>query len=100
MRLTPKELDRATLFTVAEMARRRRGRGLKLNHPEAVALIADEIMEEARAGKSYEEVMDVGGRVLTIDDVLDGVADLASPIKVEAGFDSGTKLVVIDRPIR
>ena len=100
MRLTPKELERTTLFTVAEMARRRRGRGLKLNHPEAVALICDEILEEARAGKSYEEVMDVGSRVLTLDDVLDGVAELASPIKVEAGFDSGTKLVVIDQPIR
>lgn len=100
MRLTPKELERATLFTVAEMARRRRGRGLKLNHPEAVALISDEIMEEARAGKSYEEVMDVGSRILARADVLDGVAELASPIKVEAGFDSGTKLVVIDRPIR
>ena len=100
MRLTPTELERTTLFTVAEMARRRRGRGLKLNHPEAVALICDEILEEARAGKSYEEVHDLGGRVLTREDVLDGVAELAAPIKVEAGFDSGTKLVVINEPIR
>ena len=100
MRLTPKELERTTIFTVAEMARRRRERGLKLNHPEAVALICDEVLEEARAGKSYEEVLDLGGRVLTREEVLDGVAELASPIKIEAGFDSGTKLIVIDNPIR
>jgi urease subunit gamma/beta len=100
MRLTPKELERTTIFTVAEMARRRRSRGIKLNHPEAVALICDEILEEARAGKSYDEVQEFGGRVLTSSDVMEGVAELASPIKIEAGFDSGTKLVVINEPIR
>ena len=100
MRLTPKELERTTIFTIAEMARRRRRRGIKLNHPEAVALICDEIMEEARAGKSYEEALEYGGRVLRREEVMDGVAELVSPIKIEAGFDSGTKLVVIYEPIR
>ena len=100
MRLTPKELERTTIFTVAEMARRRRGRGIKLNHPEAVALICDELLEEARAGKSYEEVVEAGTRVLSKSDVMDGVPELVKPIKVEAGFESGTKLIVVADPIQ
>ena len=72
----------------------------QLNHPEAVALICDELLEEARAGKSYEEVMDVGSRVLSKNDVMEGVPELIRPIKVEAGFESGTKLIVSADPIQ
>lgn len=100
MKLTPRELDRVLIFSVAEMARRRRARGLKLNYPESVALICDEVLEEARAGKSYEEVIAHGAQVLSHDDVLPGVADLLSIIQVEAQFEDGTKLVTIRRPIR
>ena len=100
MKLTPKEQDRLTIFTLAELARRRRARGIKLNYPEAVALICDEVMEEARAGRSYDEVIAHGKQVLTEADVMEGVADLASRIYVEPLFDDGTKLVVLHRPIQ
>lgn len=100
MKLTPKEQDRLTIFTLAELARRRRARGIKLNYPEAVALICDEVMEEARAGRSYDEVIALGKQVLTEADVMEGVADLASRIYVEPLFDDGTKLVVLHRPIQ
>lgn len=99
MKLTPKEQDRLTIFTLAELARRRRARGIKLNYPEAVALICDEVMEEARAGRSYDEVIAHGKQVLTEADVMEGVADLASRIYVEPLFDDGTKLVVLHHPI-
>ena len=100
MRLTPKELDRLTIFSAAELARRRRARGLKLNHPEAVALICDEVMEEARAGRSYQEVLDHGRTVLTRADVLDGVPEMVGVIQIEAVFDDGTKLLTLHQPIR
>lgn len=100
MKLTPKEQDRLTIFTLAELARRRRARGIKLNYPEAVALICDEVMEEARAGRSYDEVIAHGKQILTEADVMEGVADLASRIYVEPLFDDGTKLVVLHRPIQ
>jgi urease subunit gamma/beta len=100
MKLTPKEQDRLTIFTLAELARRRRARGIKLNYPEAVALICDEVMEEARAGRSYDEVIAHGKQVLTEADVMEGVADLASRIYIEPLFDDGTKLVVLHRPIQ
>ncbi len=100
MKLTPKEQDRLTIFTLAELARRRRSRGIKLNYPEAVALICDEVMEEARAGRSYDEVIAHGMQVLTEEDVMEGVAELASKIYVEPLFDDGTKLVVLHHPIR
>ncbi len=100
MKLTPKEQDRLTIFTLAEMARKRRARGIKLNYPEAVALICDEVMEEARAGRSYDEVVAHGMQVLTGEDVMEGVAELASTISVEPLFDDGTKLVVLHKPIR
>ncbi len=100
MKLTPKEQDRLTIFTLAELARRRRARGIKLNYPEAVALICDEVMEEARAGRSYDEVIAHGKQVLTKADVMEGVADLASRIYVEPLFDDGTKLVVLHHPIQ
>lgn len=100
MRLTPREMDRLTIFSVAEMARRRRDRGVKLNHPEAVALICDEMMECARDGKSYEEVAQRGATVLTLEDVMEGVAELADPILLEVTFLDGTKLVMVQDPIR
>lgn len=99
MKLTPKELDRLTIFTLAELARRRRARGIKLNHPEAVALITDEVMEEARAGRSYHDVVAHGMQVLNEDDVLEGVAELASTLYIEPLFEDGTKLVVLHQPI-
>jgi urease subunit gamma/beta len=100
MKLTPKEQDRLTIFTLAELARKRRARGIKLNYPEAVALICDEVMEEARAGKGYDEVTSHGMQVLTEADVMEGVPELASKIYVEPIFDDGTKLVVLHHPIR
>src|SRR5437763_9608048 len=99
MKLTPKEQDRLTIFTLAELARRRRARGIKLNYPEAVALITDEVMEEARAGRSYDEVIAHGMQVLSEDDVMDGVTELASALYIEPLFDDGTKLVVLQHPI-
>lgn len=100
MKLTPKEQDRLTIFTLAELARKRRARGIKLNYPEAVALICDEVMEEARAGRGYDEVITHGMQVLTEADVMEGVPELASKIYIEPLFDDGTKLVVLHQPIR
>src|SRR5260370_19321409 len=100
MKLTPKEQDRLTIFTLAELARRRRARGMKLNYPEAVALICDEVMEEAGAGRSYEEVVAHGIKVLAEEDVMEGVAELANKIYIEPLFNDGTKLVVLHRPIQ
>jgi urease subunit gamma/beta len=99
MKLTPKEQDRLTIFTLAELARKRRARGIKLNYPEAVALISDEVMEEARAGRSYDEVAAHGMQLLHEDDVLPGVAELAETLYIEPLFDDGTKLVVLRNPI-
>ena len=100
MKLTPKEQDRLTIFTLAELACKRRARGIKLNYPEAVALICDEVMEEARAGRGYDEVITHGMQVLTEADVMEGVPELASRIYIEPLFDDGTKLVVLHHPIR
>jgi urease subunit gamma/beta len=99
MKLTPKEQDRLTIFTLAELARKRRARGLKLNYPEAVALISDEVMEEARAGRGYDEVAAHGMHLLNEDDVLPGVAELAETLYIEPLFDDGTKLIVLRNPI-
>ena len=100
MRLTSKEMDRLTIFTAAELARRRRQRGLKLNYPEAVALICDELLEDGREGKTYEEVMTHAINILSTDDVLDGVPDLATPIRLEVTFNDGNKLIYVENPIR
>ena len=100
MRLTPKELDRLTVFTLAELARKRRARGLKLNHPESVAIICDEIFEEARAGTAYEAVVARARAVLTRDDVLPGVPELIPVLQVDALFPDGTRLVTVRNPIR
>ena len=100
MLLTPTEMERLTIFTAAEMARRRRARGVKLNHPEAVALICDEILERAREGATVAELMSYGSTILSSDDVMPGVVALVPIIQVEAMFPDGTKLVTIHDPIR
>ena len=99
MDLTPREKDKLLIFTAALVAERRRARGLKLNHPEAVALISAAIMEGARDGKSVAALMSEGKTVLGRDDVMDGVADMIADIQVEATFPDGTKLVTVHQPI-
>jgi urease subunit gamma len=99
MRLTPRETDRLTIFTLAELARRHRARGIKLNHPESVALICDEMLEEARAGRSYDEVVQHGRSVLRRTDVMDGVPEMIPTVQVEAMFADGTKLLTLHQPI-
>jgi urease subunit gamma/beta len=99
MALTPGERDRLLLFTQAELARVRRARGLRLNIPEARALIADSICEWARDGLPLTEVRALGGSLLTVDDVLPDVPGLIGPVQVEARFDDGTRLVVVDPAI-
>ncbi|MGQ4809234.1 Urease subunit gamma [Candidatus Entotheonellaceae bacterium PAL068K] len=99
MRLTPTELDRLTIFTVAELARRRRAKGWQLTHPEALAIICDEMHEAARGGASYEEVMRVGQSTLTADDVLEGVADLIGTINLECLFGDGMRVLRVEQPI-
>jgi urease gamma subunit len=100
MKLTPREQDRLTIFSMAELARRRRARGVRLNHPEAIALICDELLEEARAGRPYAEVVELGGRLLERPDVMDGVAEMIPLIQLEALFPDGSKLLTIHRPIK
>jgi urease subunit gamma/beta len=100
MLLTPTELERLTIFTAAELARRRRAKGLKLNHPEAVALITDEILEGAREGRSVADLMSSGSAILSTDDVMPGVAAMLPILQVEGVFPDGTKLVTIHEPIR
>jgi urease subunit gamma/beta len=100
MLLTPTELERLTIFTAAELARKRKNKGLKLNHPEAVAYIADEILEGAREGRSVADMISFGSTLLTTDDVMPGVAELISMIQVEGTFPDGTKLVTVHDPIR
>jgi urease subunit gamma/beta len=100
MMLTPTELERLTIFTAAELARRRRRRGLKLNHPEATAIIADEILEGARDGRTVAELIGYGSTLLTTDDVMPGVAGMMPILQVEATFPDGTKLVTVHDPIR
>src|SRR5258707_12022238 len=100
MLLTPTELERLTIFTAAELARKRRAKGLKLNHPEAVALITDEILEGAREGRSVAAMMSLGSTILSTNDVLPGVAAMVPILQVEGVFPDGTKLVTIHEPIR
>ncbi|MFC0241794.1 urease subunit gamma [Rhodopseudomonas telluris] len=100
MLLTPTELERLTIFNAAELARRRRARGLKLNYPEAVALITDEILEGARDGRTVADLIGYGSTILTTDDVLSGIAAMMDMIQVECVFPDGTKLVTVHEPIR
>ena len=99
MNLTPREKDKLLIFTAALLAERRRARGLKLNHPEAVALITAAIMEGARDGKSVAELMSEGTRILARDDVMEGVPEMIPDIQVEATFADGSKLVTVHHPI-
>ena len=99
MHLTPREIEKLMGFTAGEVARKRRDRGLKLNHPEAVALIASEILEEIRNGKTVAELMRLGRTILTADDVMVGVPEMIPDIQVEGTFPDGTKLVTIHDPI-
>jgi urease subunit gamma/beta len=100
MLLTPTELERLTIYSAASLARRRRDRGLKLNHPEAVAIIADEILEGARDGRSVADLISFGSTILTTRDVLPGVAEMLPLLQVEGCFPDGTKLVSVHDPIR
>jgi urease gamma subunit len=100
MRLTEREIDKLLIFTAAEVARRRRHRGLKLNHPEAVALITAEVLEGIRDGRSVADLMTLGMKILTRDDVMDGVPEMIKEIQIEGTFPDGTKLVTVHDPIR
>ncbi|WP_406605917.1 urease subunit gamma [Corynebacterium kroppenstedtii] len=100
MNLSPRETDKLLVFLAAQVAQRRRERGVKLNHPEAIALISDAVIEAARDGKSVAEAMHIGTTVLTADEVLDDVPDMVSLVQVEAIFPDGTKLVSVHDPIR
>lgn len=100
MLLTPTEMERLTIFTAAEMARKRRAKGLRLNYPEAVALISDEILEGAREGRSVADLIGYGSTILSTEDVMDGIAAMMPVLQVEGMFPDGTKLVTVHEPIR
>jgi urease gamma subunit len=100
MRLTEREIDKLLVFTAADVARRRKARGLKLNHPEAIALISAEVLEGIRDGRSVAELMTLGATVLGRGDVMEGVPEMIREIQVEGTFPDGTKLVTVHDPIR
>ncbi len=100
MNLTPREKDKLLIAMAAEVARRRLARGVKLNHPEAVALICDFVVEGARDGRSVADLMQHGAHVLTREQVMDGIAEMIPDVQVEATFPDGTKLVTVHEPIR
>ena len=100
MQLTPREKDKLLISMAAEIARKRRERGVKLNHPEAIALICDAVVEGARDGRSVAEMMQAGATIVTRDECMDGVPDMIPEVQVEATFPDGTKLVTVHNPIR
>ncbi|HEY7520470.1 MAG TPA: urease subunit gamma [Methylomirabilota bacterium] len=100
MHLTPREQEKLLIFTAAELARRRRARGLKLNHPEALAILTAEILEAIRDGRTVSELMAWGLGILSRDDVMEGVPEMIDEVQVEGTFPDGTKLVTIHHPIR
>lgn len=100
MQLTERESDKLLIFTAAEVARRRKARGLKLNHPEAVAYITAEVLEGVRDGRSVQDLMSYGSTILSAEDVMDSVPELIYDIQVEGTFPDGTKLVTIHDPVR
>ena len=100
MRLTEREIDKLYVFMAGEVARKRRERGLKLNHPEAVALITAEVLEGVRDGQSVAELMRYGTQILTRSEVMDGIPEMIPEIQVEGTFPDGTKLVTVHDPIR
>lgn len=100
MQLTPREKDKLLIAMAAEVARKRLARGVKLNHPEAIALITDTVVEGARDGRSVADMMEAGGHVVTRDQCMDGIAEMIRDVQVEATFPDGTKLVTVHNPIR
>ena len=100
MQLSPREKDKLLIAMAAEVARKRLGRGVKLNHPEAIALISDAVVEGARDGRSVADMMEAGARVITRDDCMAGIAEMIHEVQVEATFPDGTKLVTVHNPIR
>jgi urease gamma subunit len=100
MHLTPREIEKLMIFTAGQLARQRKERGLKLNYPEAVALITAALLEEIRNGKTVAEVMKLGGEILSAEDVMEGVPEMIGEIQVEGTFPDGTKLVTVHQPIR
>lgn len=100
MHLTPREQEKLLIFTAAELARQRRARGLKLNYPEALALITSEVLEGIRDGRSVSELMEAGIHILGREDVMEGVPEMLEEVQVEGTFPDGTKLVTIHHPIR
>ena len=100
MNLTPREKDKLLVSVAAMVARNRKARGVKLNHPEAIALITDFVVEGARDGRTVADLMSAGARVLARDDVMEGVAEMIHDVQVEATFPDGTKLVTVHEPIR
>ena len=100
MNLTPREKDKLLIAMAANVARRRLERGVKLNHPEAVALISDFVVEGARDGRSVADLMEEGAHVLKREQVMDGIAEMIHDVQVEATFPDGTKLVTVHEPIR
>ena len=100
MHLTPREKDKLLVAMAAEVARKRLARGIKLNHPEAIALITDFVVEGARDGTTVAQLMEEGGHVLTRDQVMEGIPEMIHDIQVEATFPDGTKLVTVHNPIR
>ena len=100
MHLTPREIEKLLLHTAGEVARKRLARGLKLNYPEAIALISSELLEAARDGRSVAELMQFGATILTTDDVMIGIAEMVDEVQIEATFPDGTKLVTVHQPIR
>ncbi len=100
MNLTPREKDKLLIAMAANVARRRLERGVKLNHPEAIALITDFVVEGARDGRSVAELMEAGAHVVSVDQVMDGIAEMIHDIQIEATFPDGTKLVTVHHPIR
>lgn len=100
MQLTPREKDKLLVAMAADVARRRKARGVKLNHPEAIALICDAVVEGARDGRSVAEMMQYGGTILTKKDCMEGIPEMIPEVQVEATFPDGTKLVTVHKPIR
>ena len=100
MQLTPREKDKLLVAMAAEVARKRLARGVKLNHPEAIALITDFVVEGARDGRSVADLMEAGAHVVTRGQVMEGIAEMIHDIQVEATFPDGTKLVTVHEPIR
>jgi len=98
--LTPREQEKLLIFVAAEVARKRRARGLKLNYPEAVAIISAEVLEAARDGQSVSDIMTLGATILTRNDVMEGVAEMIHEVQVEATFPDGTKLVTVHDPVQ